>query len=238
MNPEQLNPESDFTPASYKLRVNGKVYEFTNPEPTARDIFERIGIDPTTHALILTSPNGERRMLALDEETDLRRPGIEEFTWVTMLRKFSIYVDETPVDFDKPDPTGLEILQRVGKHPDRYALTQIILGEEEDQFIGAQEKADLLRKGIEKFTSVPWDEIKKEVTIIVNAQQKVVTVSELSYDALVKLAFDTPPTGGNVLFSVTYRRGQGNKPEGSLSQGEVVKIKEGMIFNVTPTNQS
>lgn len=167
MNPEQLNPASDFTPASYKLRVNGTIHSFTNPEPTARDIFTRLGIDPATHALILTSPQGERRMLALDEETDLRRPGIEEFTWVTMLRKFSIYVDETPGDFDKPDPTGLEILQRVGKHPDRYALTQIVLGEE-DQFIGAQEKANLLRAGIEKFTSVPWDEVKMKLTIVVN----------------------------------------------------------------------
>lgn len=35
-----------------------------------------------------------------------------------------------------------------------------------------------------------------------------------------------------------YRRGEGNKPEGSLVQGETVKIKDGMIFNVTATDKS
>ena len=55
---------------------------------------------------------------------------------------------------------------------------------------------------------------------------------------LVALAFDTPPTGENIVFTITYRRGHGDKPEGSLVEGETVKIKKGMIFNVTATDKS
>jgi Multiubiquitin len=40
------------------------------------------------------------------------------------------------------------------------------------------------------------------------------------------------------MFTVTYRRGEGNKPEGTLVEGETVKVKEGMIFNVTATDKS
>ena len=78
----------------------------------------------------------------------------------------------------------------------------------------------------------------KEYTIIVNARPKVVTKKELSFAEIVALAFDNPPQGPNIVITVTYRRGEGNKPEGSLVEGETVRIKEGMIFNVTATDKS
>jgi hypothetical protein len=78
----------------------------------------------------------------------------------------------------------------------------------------------------------------KEVTIIVNGRQKVVKKDEMSFDEIVALAFDNPPIGENIIFTITYRRGQSHKPEGTLVQGETVKIKDGMIFNVTATDKS
>lgn len=78
----------------------------------------------------------------------------------------------------------------------------------------------------------------KDFTIIVNAQEKQVTGKELSFEQVVALAFPDGPRGGNRIYTVTYRRGEGKKPEGTLVAGESVKIKEGMIFNVTPTDKS
>lgn len=78
----------------------------------------------------------------------------------------------------------------------------------------------------------------KDYTIIVNGRQKVVTKNELSFTEIVALAFDNPPTGPNIVFTVTYRKGEGNKPEGTLIEGETVKIKSGMVFNVTATDKS
>jgi len=78
----------------------------------------------------------------------------------------------------------------------------------------------------------------RETTIIVNAQPKVVASMELTSEQVVELAYPTPPTGENVLITVTYRRGAGNKPEGTLVAGESVKLKEGMVFNVRATDKS
>jgi hypothetical protein len=78
----------------------------------------------------------------------------------------------------------------------------------------------------------------KDITIVVNGTQKTVPKDDLTFDEIVKLAFETPPYGENTLFSVTYRRGHGNKPEGILAPGESVKVKEGMIFDVTATDKS
>lgn len=78
----------------------------------------------------------------------------------------------------------------------------------------------------------------KSVTIVVNARPKVVTQKELTFAEVVGLAFDPQPTGENIIFTVTYRKGEGNHTEGTLVAGEMVKVKDGMIFNVTATDKS
>ncbi len=78
----------------------------------------------------------------------------------------------------------------------------------------------------------------KEYTIVVNGREKAVIATELGEDDLVALAYENPPTGELICFTITYRRGQGNKPEGTLDDGDTVKLKEGMIFNVTATDKS
>lgn len=80
----------------------------------------------------------------------------------------------------------------------------------------------------------------KDITIIVNGRQRTVAKnSELTVAQLVAMAFDTPPTGESVEFTITYRKGGNeNRPEGSLSGNDTVKVKEGTVFNVTATDKS
>lgn len=79
----------------------------------------------------------------------------------------------------------------------------------------------------------------KAVTIIVNGREKEVPKNdELSFDELVALAFENPPQGEFICFTITYRKGHGDKPEGTLPEGESVKAKKGMVFNVTYTDKS
>lgn len=79
---------------------------------------------------------------------------------------------------------------------------------------------------------------KKTFTIIVNGRPKEVTEKEMSFEQIISLAFQNPPFGANTIFTITYRKGEGNKPEGSLVAGNIVKLKEGTIFNVTATDKS
>lgn len=79
----------------------------------------------------------------------------------------------------------------------------------------------------------------KTVTIIVNTREKTVDKNtEISFEEIVSLAYDgSPPTGPYMEFTVMYRRGAGNK-DGSLVAGQSVKVKQGMVFNVTATDRS
>lgn len=80
---------------------------------------------------------------------------------------------------------------------------------------------------------------RHQVEIIINGQKISVDKAELTFEEVVALAYDgNPPAGENWFFTVTYRRGHGQKPEGSLVAGESVKVKEGMIFNVRATDKS
>ncbi len=80
----------------------------------------------------------------------------------------------------------------------------------------------------------------KTATVIVNGTPKEVSAKELTFEQVVELAFPNNPWGNpNTIYTVAYRRGEGNKPQGSMVQGgEPVKVKDGMIFDVTPTDKS
>jgi len=79
---------------------------------------------------------------------------------------------------------------------------------------------------------------EKETTIIINGTPEVFSEKEISFAQIVELAYGHPPEGGNIVYSITYERGHGNKPEGSLIEGDSIKIKEGMLINVTRTDKS
>ncbi|GAA1458799.1 multiubiquitin domain-containing protein [Williamsia maris] len=79
---------------------------------------------------------------------------------------------------------------------------------------------------------------KKTTTLVVNARAREWDAREITFEELVGLAYPDPPLGSNVEYTVTFRRGNGNKPEGSLKPRQSVKVKDGMIFDVTPTDLS
>ncbi|HXZ01113.1 MAG TPA: multiubiquitin domain-containing protein [Stellaceae bacterium] len=82
-------------------------------------------------------------------------------------------------------------------------------------------------------------EAAKTVVIIVNGRAKTVPKDEeITFDQVVALAFPNPPSGDGVQFTVQYTRGQGNKPAGTLVEGQSIRVKDGMEFDVTPTNRS
>ncbi|MEQ8471507.1 MAG: multiubiquitin domain-containing protein [Marinoscillum sp.] len=76
----------------------------------------------------------------------------------------------------------------------------------------------------------------KEITIYVNGTPEPWIGKIISFDEVVKLAYPTPPYA-NTEYQVVYAEAQGNK-EGTLAEGQEVKIKEGTQFDVTATDKS
>lgn len=82
------------------------------------------------------------------------------------------------------------------------------------------------------------DKTKKTVTIVVEGTEHEWPKGNISYAEVVTLEVPDYAQHPEITYSVRYKRGQGSKPEGTLAPGASVKVKEGMIFNVSETGQS
>ena len=77
-----------------------------------------------------------------------------------------------------------------------------------------------------------------EVTfhIFVNGVAEDWRHKEINYEQVVKLAFPNGPFGGNIRYSVTWTKPDGQ--EGSLRPGKSVDVVDEMIFDVRNTDKS
>ncbi len=145
------------------------------------------------------------------------------------LKKVRIHVDHKPYESDSPT-TGAH-LYKIGEVAKNRELFKEVSGDREDVFIpNDQSEVHLIQD--EHFYS------QKEIVIIVNAEKKTTVETSLSFDEVVNLAYPVPLVGQNVLFTITYRNGPHGQETGDLTQGHSVRIKKGMVFNVSPTDKS
>jgi hypothetical protein len=144
-----------------------------------------------------------------------------------------IHINREP--FHSPNLTTGEALHKLGHIAQGFELYREAQGDREDKPISNNHESVHVKED-EHFYN---EQIKpKDITIIVNGEKKVVMTKELSFDQVVDLAFNPRPQGPSIAFTITYRNGPKENPEGSLVQGGTVKIKDGMIFNATATDKS
>ncbi|MDH4317900.1 MAG: multiubiquitin domain-containing protein [Desulfobulbaceae bacterium] len=79
---------------------------------------------------------------------------------------------------------------------------------------------------------------EKTFTIIVEGTPHEWADKEISYEQVVILEVPDYASHPEINYSVVYKRGHANKPEGILVKGASVKVKDRMIFNVSETGQS
>ena len=79
---------------------------------------------------------------------------------------------------------------------------------------------------------------QKTVTIVVEATPHEWPKDEITYAEVVTLEVPDYAQHPEITYSVSYKNGHGNKPEGILVPGASVKAKEGMVFYVSETGQS
>lgn len=221
----------------YRVKIGNEQLEFhsvivTDPVPTGRQLVESAEKRPMEEFVVLQLlMSGAVEELRLDETVDLRLGGVEKFVVARADVLYRFELDGHIINWPVTPILGGTLL-KLARKDDGF---DVILGlaDEPDKIIESDEVASLDKTGVERFYTR-----LKEITIIVNSREKTVTKKELTFDELVALAFENPPSGEFICFTITYRNGPRNKPEGTLIEGKSVKIKEGMIFNVTATDKS
>jgi Multiubiquitin len=137
-----------------------------------------------------------------------------------------IHIDREP--YVSPNPATGTALYALGKIAPHRELFREEDGDREDI---------LVPKDDSKIQLVEDEHFYSESIfhIFVNGQKKTVTNKILSYADVVAIAFTPQP---EFKYTITYRKGPRSNRKGTLDEGQSVKIKNGMVFDVTQTNRS
>ena len=209
--------------------VNGIRVTLSGREPTGRHVREAAGAVPADEYVLILARGGGTRSVGLDEVVDLRGSGPAVFRSFLSDRAFMLTVDGRGFEWGAPELPVDELRAYAGVPSDYEVVLEVGGGT-----VVEQGDVPLGGHGSERVFTRP----RGSTTIVVNGRRRTVAGARVSFEELVALAFATPPTGHDVQFTVQYARGPADRPTGTLVEGQSVKVREGMEFDVTSTNRS
>jgi hypothetical protein len=208
--------------------IEGKPFESGVQYLTGKQI-KQIGGLPTDSELFLRIEDPWKdEPVGDDDKVDLARPGTEQFF---IKKKLIYFINEVEFSSNKQYIRGAEI-RREGNIPTDEEIYLQVPKDWEDELIDDIDWVDLARPGKERFESR-----KFEVCLIVNLKQKTWHKKQISYEEVVRLAYPEYDTA-NKSYTVKYTDGPKQNPEGSMSDGDIIYVKNKMTFHVSATNKS
>jgi hypothetical protein len=149
----------------------------------------------------------------------------------TSSKTVRIHIDRKP--YRSPTPTSGEALYDLAGVPHGRDLYRDLDDEQEDVLVPRDGTViDVVRD--DHF----YTRRARAVTLIVNMEEKDWDRRRISYEEVTLLAFGPPPPGIIITYTVEYENGPRHNPEGSLTEGRSVKVRDRMVFSVTETGRS
>ena len=222
----------------YRVQIGNEALQFraaviADPVPTGRQVLEVAGVQPVSeHLVFQVLVNGLLEELRPDETTDLRAAGVERFLVFRNDRSFRFDLDGRMFEWGGTRISGMTLKKLAAVDLTTHGVW-LDAPRGEDIPIADNELFDLSAPGAERFFTGA-----RKITIIVNGRPKEVTQTRLSFLEVVRLAFPDAVINETTAYTVTFKRGPVERPEGSLVEGESVRLKNGMVFNVTATDKS
>lgn len=216
---------------SLKFVIEGKEYETFDQYKTGVELKQLAGIPLDTELFLSISKPYQDELIENEKQVNLARPETEYFF---VKKKLQFFINDKPFTWYKQYIRGIQI-RELGNIPAEDDIFLDIKGGWQDDQILDDEIVDLARPGKERFFSKSR---LTEFTIVVNARPHIWKETNISFEQLVVLAFETYDNNPNKGYTVTYSRGWEPKPEGTMVKNSTVRVKNKMIFDVTATDKS
>jgi hypothetical protein len=237
---EQSGPASsaESRQGPFRIQFGNEQLEYrdasiADPVPTGRQLLELAGALPTReHIVFQVLRSGLLEELRDDQTTDLRTAGAERFIIFHTDRAFRFELDDRRFDWGAPQISGLTLKKLARVDSDTHSVWMDV-PQGGDQQIADGAYASLTGNKTERFYTS-----RNKVTLIVNLDAKQWGERRISYEQVTLLAYPDPPPGIVITYTVEYEGGPASNPHGSITEGESVKVKDGMIFSVTETGRS
>lgn len=207
-------------------------FTFDDRKVTGAQIAEAVRANPVTDFVVLEwLPTGELESVRSNETVELNDGS--RFFVIKGDGTDRFFVDGLSLEWPMETIKGKFIKRLVGKDE---ADVELLLEREDqpDKIIENEDDVRIGKDGVEELKTRPV----KGVTLIVNGTPHKWTEKKISYAEVVKLEFPDYPQDPPMTYSVKYRKGPGNHPEGELVKGQSTPVKDRMEFKVSPTGQS
>lgn len=214
--------------------LDAKVVELDHPKPTGLQLLEAAGRSPPDQYILLAVlPNGDFEEVRLAEHVpDHGAASSRSFIAFRSDRLYRFTLDAHQKAWGDARISGSVLAKLIGAADhDKDIVLQRADGTE--KIIGPNDHVHLDDQGNEHLVTRV-----RTYVIFINGKRKTTTKSSLTFEELIALAFENPPTGDGVQFTIQFTRGPETNPSGTLLEGQSVIIKNGIEFDVTPTNRS
>ena len=218
----------------YEVIIDGEVYSFNDPIVTGAQLLNIAKKRPLDEHLIYQHLNdGQFEEIRLEESVDLTQPGIERFKTFKSAESYRFTVDGRKFEWGAPGISGRTLKRFAEVDPLAFEVWLEVRGQDGDKIVADKEIVRLDTPVVERFYTA-----EVSITIIVNGRPRQVKKRRLSFAEIVELAFPGGSATPSTIYTVVYKNGPEENPQGSMVEGQVINIKDRMIINVTKTDKS
>jgi hypothetical protein len=219
-------------PDNLEFEVDGAVITTDDDLLDGRQLRTAARLTPPSDYVLVRVDGGLSQSVGLEESVRLQKGRRAAFRSFASDRVHAFTVNERGWEWGS-DSIAEDDIRRIGRIADDHEL---FLDSDQDRAIPRGGAVALGDAGVERVRSRKAR--PRLVTILVNARAREVEPGPISFERLIALAFTEPPSGPQVSFTVSFRKGPPSRPEGSLLAGQSVDVVQGMTFNVTATDKS
>lgn len=146
---------------------------------------------------------------------------------------YKIKIDGEKHILEAPVVTGRMLKELADVDPISFDVWLEVRGQGDDLLVANNEEVRLDEPGVEKFYTAECS-----ITVIINGRPREANKRVLSFAEIVNLAFPDANDAPNTIYTMVYKNGPDENPQGSLVEGQTITIKNRMIINVTKTDKS
>lgn len=215
---------------TYQYELDGVSVTTLDDIITGRIVRTNAGLNPASEYVLIELGNMTTHSIGLEEEINLLKMPSPIFRSFKNDRTYSMTINERGYEWGDEKISAHDI-RVIAAIPDDHEL---ILDNNRNRPVQDCGQVRLKPKGVERILS----RSPEVLCIFVNTVEEYVRPGKISFSELARLAFPNLEVTPNTELTVTFRKGQNDGPAGSLISDESVKVKKGMIFDVTATDKS
>ncbi|MDR3714752.1 MAG: multiubiquitin domain-containing protein [Puia sp.] len=209
--------------------VENQLFKSAEQYRTGLEIKKIAGLSSEVQLLLAVTPPYEDEEIHNDTSVNLARTEIEHFY---VKKKLPYSINGTTFESHSQYIQGKRI-RRNGNIPETQDIFLAVQAPFEPELIEDDTFIDLAIPGKNDFFSRSIDYL-----LIINAKDHHWHKKTITYAEVVKIPYPQYTEKENEIYTVTYKKGPIQNPQGQMVSGDKVFVKNKMLFHVTPTDKS